>query len=542
MADKGRPVGPEGDATGMVDRRLMLAFEGTEPPERILTLLGERDVAGFTLFPHINVDRPQQVRALTTALQAGRRSRDPLLIAADQEGGQLVGLGAGTTQFAGNMALGATGDADLAERVGRAVGRELLALGVNVNYAPVCDVATNPANPSLGIRSFGDDPELVARLATAMVKGLQSQGVAATVKHFPGKGDASVDPHLELPRLDLTRERLEEVELVPFRGGIAAGVRLLMAGHYAVPRLTGREDLPSSLSRRVLHDLVREELGFEGVVITDALDMRALAQGGLEQAIDVIAAVRAGADLLLCTSDPLAQDRIRAALLVALSRELLDPDESARSIRRVYALRDWIGRFPQPDLEVVASADHQNLARELAQRSVTLIRDDAGLLPFHPPSDARVAAIMPRPQDLTPADTSSSVAPGLGAALRRHHPLVDEFVTTQAPSDQDVAALRESVRHHDLLVMGTIDASSLKEQAAMVAALLSTGIPTVAVALRTPHDLVTFPHAPTYVCSFGILPPTLDALADSLFGEIPFRGRLPAAIPGLYPTGHGLVA
>jgi len=175
--------------------RLMVAFDGTELPPEVAEAFVERPVAGVTLFAHHNVDTPAQVRELTAALQAAAGNGRPLLIAADQEGGQLNALGGGTTQFAGAMALGAIGDEGLAERVAGATARELRALGVNVNYAPVCDVANNPANPALGIRSFGDDPEAVGRLAAATVRGLQGDGVAATVKHFPGAGDTAADPH-----------------------------------------------------------------------------------------------------------------------------------------------------------------------------------------------------------------------------------------------------------------------------------------------------------------------------------------------------------
>ena len=254
----------------------------------------------MTLFrAHHNVVDPAQIRRLTAAIQGARPAgAPPLLVAADQEGGQLVGLGDGTTQFAGAMALGATGDEALAERVAGATARELRALGVNVDYAPVCDVANNPANPALGIRSFGDDPEAVGRLAAATVRGLQDDGVAATVKHFPGAGDTAADPHHELPLVPRTNAELAERELVPFRAALDAGARMVMTGHFALPGQT--DDLPTSLSAAVLRDLLRGQLQFDGVTVSDALDMRALAQGSA-QIVDAIAALRAGEDVLLGT-------------------------------------------------------------------------------------------------------------------------------------------------------------------------------------------------------------------------------------------------
>ena len=237
----------------------MIAFAGTELPPSAARRIGEQGVAGVTLFRVHNVVDPPRIRRLTAAIQAARPAgAPPLLIAADQEGGQLIGLGDGTTQFAGAMALGATGDEALAERVAGATARELRALGVNVNYAPVCDVADNPANPALGIRSFGDDPEAVGRLAAATVRGLQDDGVAATAKHFPGAGDTAADPHHELPLVPRTDAELAARELVPFRAAVDAGARMVMTGHFALPGQG--DDLPASLSAAVLRDLLRGQL------------------------------------------------------------------------------------------------------------------------------------------------------------------------------------------------------------------------------------------------------------------------------------------
>jgi len=518
----------------------MLAFEGHGVPPALRSFLGEHDVAGLTLGRYRNVESAGQVRALTEELQAARLpGRPSLLVAVDQEGGQLIGLGEDTTPFAGNMALGATADPALAERVGMAVGRELRALGVNVNYAPVCDVATNPANPSLGIRSFGDHPGVAAGLAAATVRGLQAAGVAATLKHFPGKGEATVDPHHGLPQLDLDLARLEEVELVPFRAAMGAGARVVMVGHYDLPAVTEQPGLPTSLSRRVMADLLRDRMRFDGVVITDALDMGALPPGP-GRVPDVVAAVRAGADLLLCGPVDGDRDRILSDLERAAAGGVLDPDGLAGSSNRVAGLREWTDLFPQPLVETVGDAEHRGLARELAERSVTMVRNDAGVVPVRLGNEARVAAVMPQPRDLTPADTSSTVSPSLASALRRHHPRVEQFATSQTPAPQEIADLRHRATSFDLIVVGTIDAFRQTEQAALVRELLRTGVPTVAVALRTPWDLAVYPEASTYVCTYGILPPSLEALAAALWGAIPFRGKLPVAIPDLYPRGHGL--
>src|SRR6185369_5484705 len=236
----------------------------------------------------------------------------------------------------------------------------------------------------IGIRSFGDDPSAVATLVAATVRGLQSAGVAAGLKHFPGIGDAADDSHHRLPALDAGLEELAARELVPFRAGIAAGARVVMSAHLAVPRLTGDALLPSTLSRRVMTELLRDELGFEGVSITDALDMRALDQGP-NQVLDVLAALRAGIDLLMTAAVGDGRARIESGLAHATSRGLVDADGAATSARRVAALRDWLAEFDDPGLEVVGSPAHQELADELAARSITLVRDDDGLLPLRLP-------------------------------------------------------------------------------------------------------------------------------------------------------------
>jgi beta-N-acetylhexosaminidase len=287
----------------VTSERLMIAFAGTEVPANVQQSLAANAFAGVTLFREHNVRSAAQVRALTTALQQGARTDSrPLLIATDQEGGQLNALGEEPTAFAGAMALGAAGDVALTERVGRATAIELRAMGVNVNYAPVCDLATTPDNPALGIRSFGDAPAAVAEHAAAYVRGLQAEGVAATAKHFPGHGDITADTHHGLATLAASREEIAQRELVPFRAAIQAGVRMVMAGHVAVPSITSDDDLPASLAREIVTTLLREELDFDGLAITDALDMRAVAQGAA-QVVDVITAVRAGEDLLLGTAE-----------------------------------------------------------------------------------------------------------------------------------------------------------------------------------------------------------------------------------------------
>lgn len=512
--------------------KLMLAFAGLVVPDDVLAWLAERRVGGFTLFRADNYDHPAQVRALTDALQGAARNSGqlPLLIAVDQEGGQLTTMGPGTTQFAGNMALGATRDAELARRVGVAIGREMAALGANINYAPIGDLNTNPGNPSLGIRAFSDKPHIAAPLAAAMVDGLQSAGVAATLKHFPGKGQATVDSHYRMPLINHSRERLEQMELPPFQAGIEAGAKLIMTGHFAIPSLMGgKTDLPATLSRDVMHDFVRDELGFDGVVITDALDMGAITQGA-GQLIDVIAAVRAGVDLMLLTKSEEVQERLYSGLVLAYSRGLIGDSHLNTSVDRIVALKRWVAAQEQPLLDVVNCQEHRALERELAERSITLVRDDANLLPLRLGDETRIAVVMPQPRNLTPADTSETIAPALAEAVRRYHPHVDEFITSHPPTAEEISALRDTIAGYDLLILGTINGSMDAMQAELAQTLLATEVPAITVALRTPYDLTAYPQAQTYLCTYSIQPVSLVALADALFGQLTCTGQLPVDV------------
>ncbi|MEA3375289.1 MAG: glycoside hydrolase family 3 N-terminal domain-containing protein [Chloroflexota bacterium] len=524
-----------------IGQKLMLAFEGTEPTAGILETIGTGHIGGLTLFRPLNVEGPAQVRRLTAALQeaATRAGQPPLLIATDQEGGQLMAI-AGTTPFPGNMALGATGSVDLARRTGQALGLELAAMGVNVNYAPVCDVNVNPRNPNVGTRSFGENPAAVARFCAAMVEGLQSSGIAATAKHFPGHGDAGSDPHYELPVVPHDRGRLARTAFPPFEAAVEAGTRLVMTTHVAFPSLSDGLALPSTLSRTLLGGLLRREMGFRGVIISDAMDMAAIEQGS-GFIVDVLAAVAAGVDLLLLLDNPAAHEAVTSALTQATRRRLLSPRRVRASAERVLALKRWVADVRQPALDVVGCPEHRDLAFETAARSITLVRDEASLLPLRLSSEARVGVVVPGSVDLTPADTSSYVSCDLAEAVRRYAPSAHEFVVPHAPADADIASLRHQAGEYDVLIVGTTDAAGEPWQAALVEALEGTGVPMVTVGLRLPYDLQAYPTASTYLCTYTILAPSMDALAGALWGKIPLRGRLPVSIPGLYEPGHGVL-
>lgn len=520
-----------------IGQKLLIAFEGTTPPSHILSRLQTGALGGFTLFRSLNVESAAQVRELTDTLQRAVANRPPLLIASDQEGGQLSALGSELTSLPGNMALGATGSVELAYQVGQLLGRECAALGVNVNYAPCCDVNSNPQNPVIGIRSFGEDAQLVAVMTAAVTRGLQDAGVVAVPKHFPGHGDTVVDSHLDVPVVAHDEARLWDVELRPFQAAIQAGAKMVMSAHVGMPALNQGKSLPATLSEPILNGLLRQKLGFQGVIVSDAMDMGAIQQAaGL--ADDIITATRAGIDLLLMTADSHKQAVAYEAVEQALSQGLISQKDFQASLQRILNLKAWVARQEQPDLSVVGCAEHMNVARAVAEKAVTLVRDEEKILPLKLPAEARIALIVPEFERLTPADTSHHENQTLAPALRRYHPLLDEFVLPPRPSANTIAEIRQQAAGYDLVIVGTIEASRNEDQAALVNALLATAVPVITVALRTPYDLVAYPRAKTYLCTYSIQEPAMKALAAALFGHIPFAGKLPTQIPGLYPIGH----
>jgi beta-N-acetylhexosaminidase len=519
----------------LVGQKLLFAFKGKQTlSSEIITAFKKYRPSGITLFRPFNVGTLEELKNLNSALQELAQELDLplLLIAADQEGGQLMAVG-DCTLLPGNMALGATRSKELARKAGEVLGRELAALGINVNYSPCADVNINPKNPVVGVRSFSENPNLVAELSSAMIEGMQSQGVAATVKHFPGHGDTDSDSHHALGTVSHSIERLHAVELIPFSSAIQADAKLIMTAHLGITSIDGENPPPATLSKNILTKLLREELGYEGVVTTDAMDMHAIRQGEF-LGDDSVLAVKAGADILMVTTDPQDQVRIAEALLNAAKNEELNINELKLSYERIIKLKQWLSeKKTSPELNVIRSDKHLAVADEIAEKSITLVRDEKNLLPLKLDSDKRIAVVVPKPLDLTPADTSSYVTPQLANSIRQFHSNVDEFIISYAPEEKERNDLIEKLKNYDLIVIGTINAYIEKKQAEFVNQTLGLNISTIVIAMRLPYDLAVIPQASTYICTYSILEPSMRAVAKAIFGHSEITGRLPVSIPGV---------
>ncbi|MGI5137117.1 MULTISPECIES: glycoside hydrolase family 3 protein [unclassified Streptomyces] len=388
---------------------LQPGFTGTTAPDWLLRRIGE-GLASVGLFGR-NIASPAQLAALTAQLRA---ERDDVIVAIDEEGGDVTRLEVRTgSSFPGNHALGAVDDVELTREVARELGRRLAECGVNLNWAPSADVNSNPANPVIGVRSFGADTALVARHTAAYVTGLQSAGVAACTKHFPGHGDTAVDSHHALPRIDAEAPTVQERELAPFRAAIAAGTRAVMSAHILVPALD--PDHPATLSRSVLSDLLRGGLGYDGLIVTDGMEMRAIAGTyGIERGS--VLAVAAGADAI-CVGGGLADDetvrRLRDALVTAVRSGELAEERLAEAADRVRALARWTAQAGVKDAAALPGA-RADIGLLAARRALTVTGAE-GFAPLTEPP--YVAALTPVANIAVGEETPWGVAAELGRLL-----------------------------------------------------------------------------------------------------------------------------
>jgi beta-N-acetylhexosaminidase len=437
------------------------------------------------------------------------------------------------------MAIAATRSPDLAYRAGSAVAKESRALGIGQNYAPVCDVNNNPLNPIINTRSFGEDRELVAEMAEAYMRGMQDAGLIATAKHFPGHGDTQTDSHTKLPLLRLDRQRLDSLELYPFRRLVDAGVMSVMPGHLAVPALSGDSSLPATLSRVILDSLLRDDLGFRGLVVSDAMNMKALTRSAVRNI--PAAAIAAGVDVLLMPENTsTAIDSLEAAL----RRGELDSAVVARSVKRILAMKEWSGgqmaMRDSANTRLERSERHRQLSKHIAERAVTLLGNHSGLLPMT--LDGKRIGLLSLSRD-----ERTMAMEQFAGALRAAGAMVSH-VRIDAASRNGNSALRDSLARCDVLLIagylpvingtGSIGISAAQRKALEQAAALRR--PAVAIAFGSPYFCAAVPQADAWLCSYSDDEASVLAAVALLRGDIPARGRLPVSIPGIAAFGAGV--
>ena len=537
----------------------------SEAEEKLERLVREGRVGGFHVFggaealPPVLLNptygtsggRATKGDAVAIAVLLNRLQRAstlPLLFTADFEGGAGY-IVAGATRLPRAMALGATRDESLAERAGRLAAGEGRALGVHVDFYPVVDVNNNPQNPIINVRSFGEDPAFVGRMAAAYLRGIQAGGMLATAKHFPGHGDTTTDTHFDLAVIEHPRARLDAVELAPFRAAIAAGVDAVMSTHIRLPALDPTEGLPATLSRPILTGLLRQELGFDGLVFTDSMSMYAISRRFAPDRAAAMA-VAAGADVVLDPPDPTAA---RRGIREAVERGEIPRPQVDRSVERLLRVKARLGlqRARTVDVEAVPAGlggrAREAVATEIAARAITLLKDDRSQVPIRPRAGARVLVL----SLIDHASGWREGAPGrvLVPELRKRW----ADVTAAEVSDRTTAAeidLLEAIgRRSDVVVAATyvrivpgngrMGLSPAQQE--LVARLgADPPRPFVVVAFGSPYVGDLAPKVPALLLTYEVGDAPEAAAARALCGEAPIGGKLPVAIPGFFPVGHGL--
>jgi beta-N-acetylhexosaminidase len=507
-------------------------------------------LGGVILFLE-NVVTTEQTTKLVNAYQEAAEKYN-MLISIDQEGGIVTRLQSGT-HMPGNMAIGATRSEEVAEKVGKAIGEELHSLGINMNLAPVLDVNINPDNPVIGVRSYGEKPELVSQMGNAYIKGLQESGTAATAKHFPGHGDTASDSHFSLPVVPHDLERLKAVELYPFQQAMNAGIDAIMTAHVTFPNVDNstaisKKDgsvipVPATLSHKVLTELMREEMGYNGLIITDAMNMAAIAEhfGQVDAAIRT---VKAGSDIVLM---PVGLDAVANGLYDAVNSGDISIERIEQSVTRILTLK--LNRGIVKDeaekslddkianaLQVVGSPEHKAVEKEAAEKSITLVKNN-GVLPLNVAKEDKVAVV----------GYSGYYVGSLVDEVKKHHSNV-VYINT----DKKLTATQlDQIRDAKYVIVGTYT-SSVGGRAPSAGQMLMTNqliteldAPVIAVGIRNPYDVMSYQTVDAALVQYGFRPASFEASVNTIFGKNNPTGKLPVTIYNqdgsvLYGFDHGL--
>ncbi|WP_432357272.1 beta-N-acetylhexosaminidase [Sporosarcina sp. UB5] len=518
------------DLQKKVGRLLIAGFKGITISEEIKHLIHTYHIGGIILFGR-NIGTPEEIHALTNSLQAEARKagyETPLLICIDQENGVVRRLGEGTTIIPGAMLLGATHDPSNARKAGFMTGKELKALGINWNLAPVVDVNNNPRNPVIGVRSFGENPAAVAEMAKHSMLGMQEAGVMTTLKHFPGHGDTSVDSHLDLPVIDHNLERLHAVELVPFKQCIAAGADAVMSAHVYFPALEKKENVPATLSHSVITGLLREELGFDGVITTDCMEMDAIAKriGTVEGCVQ---AVEAGVDFVMVSHLHDLQEQAVLRLAEAVESGRISEQRIKESIARIEKLARKYTSWEEIDAnnmvaEFVGSSEHRNEMKEIYVQGITEVKGTG--IPIKP--EDRVLLVHPKNEYAMLVEDKRYATLTMAEQLKKVHGNVTSLeIDKEVP---DNVNMNELAAEHDHIVVVTLNADKHENQRQLVRELVASGKPVDVIAVRSPYDASYFLNTNRVICTYEFTASAFEVVAAYLAGKTSIKGRLPVTL------------
>ena len=505
--------------------------------EELKSLVVEQKIGGFIL----SGGEVYETAHLTNSLQ--QIADIPLLIASDLERG-LGNQIDGATLFPPLMSLGATDSEDLAYQMGKITAHEARSVGIHMTYSPVVDVNINPDNPIINTRSLGESPEQVSRLAVAFIRGCQENGLLATAKHFPGHGDTDLDSHNVLATIEGNRERLEKVELYPFQKSVEAGVQAVMVGHLRLPAFDSTPDLPASLSYKIVTGLLREELGFKGVIVTDAMEMAAVtALYSPEEA--AVKAIKAGVDILLL---PTKTEEVIQTLIARVRNGQISMTRIDDAVRRILEVKARLGLHKRElvnveDLdEKIGIKKHANQALLTFENSITLVKNEEKVLPLVGTSQKiAVFSLSSDPDGYFAGRTFTR-------ALKIRCPLASVFFADAFTGQEYIKEAIEKAKEAEVIVFalfsrlragrGSVDINL--EHIELINDFSQGSKPVVVISFGSPYFLKHFPDVDAYLCAYRHSDPAQKAAVKAIFGEMDIKGKLPVSIPGLYSFGHGI--
>jgi beta-N-acetylhexosaminidase len=535
-----RSNGLKNDIAKKVAQLLIFGFHGTTVNDEIRELIRTDQVGGIILFSR-NLGTKEEILQLTMDLQNEAKEaghKDPLFICVDQEHGVVRRLEGGTTVFPGAMLLGATGDPELSFKTAYATGQELKALGFNWNFAPTVDVSNNPQNPIIGTRAYSDDPVEVARFGIAAMKGFQAAGIVSSLKHFPGHGDTTFDSHVALPIVPHDLKRLEEVEFLPFQQGIVGGADSIMTAHVYFPAIEEKSGWPATLSSAVITGLLREKLDFEGVVVSDNMEMDAISNG-IGTPRGAVEAIKAGVDMVIVSHQPELQKAVISAITEAVEQGEISLDRLEEALERVQGLKNkyltWEDIPTSTNLEersaVIGREEHQRLAEEVYRKGVTIVKNDANILPLQPNNQEERTLVVYAEQLYWMLDEKKEYEYGLGDAVKEIDPSVDTIQLSNPPSDEEIENVLEQAATYPKIIVGTVTSSPCNKQQELIKRLYDLGKQLIVVATRSPYDLAYIPDVPVYIASYEASIPALQIVAKTIYGLESVEGKLPVTMP-----------
>ncbi|HHW57375.1 MAG TPA: glycoside hydrolase family 3 protein [Clostridia bacterium] len=502
--------------------------------EHIDILITKYKVGNISLFAR-NIGSIEEITKLTETIQKNMIEHIgiPAIIGTDQEGGVVTQVREGAVFFPGNMAVAAANIEGSTLKEGEIVGEGLRALGINLNIAPVLDVNNNSKNPIIGVRSYGDDPEQVAKLGVDFIKGVQSRGVIATAKHFPGHGDTEIDTHVDIPTVPYDRERLERVEFYPFRKAVENGVDAIMTAHIYFPAIDD-EKIPATLSYNILTKLLRDNMGFKGIIMTDCMEMDAISKNfGIEKGS--VMAIKAGTDMIEISHHLDVQIRSVEAIKKAVLNEEIPEERINESVRRILEIKKKYGLFenPYPDLikakEVLNCKKYIEFARQVSEKSITLIRDRNKLIPLNV-ANKKIISISPEPK---------MFMGGIWEAVRKKYTLCEalrkEFggKSIIIPFNPESGMTKEIVKEcekADLVIIGVSKLNSNPGEVELVNKISRLGKDVIVILLKNPYDVLSLEDISTCVCAYEHTPLAIESVIKVLKGEIKCEGVLPVKI------------